>query len=81
MDADSARALDEADEWDERIQCSRDWLGLARIGAADKLKERKEGEEKGAQGDVTVARWEGFWHPTVARRVVEEALAAMSGSR
>jgi hypothetical protein len=45
------------------------------------LREEKEGEGKGARCDVTVARWEGFWHPTVARRVVEKAVAAMSGSR
>lgn len=79
-DSASVRASDELEEWEDGLQAARDWLGLARVGAGEKLREVKEGEVAGQQGEVLVARWEGFWHPGVVRRVVQKALAGLNAA-
>jgi len=81
FDAASAQAADDVNEWHDRLQATRDWVGLARIGADVKLREGKEGQVAGLKGEVSVVRLEGFWHPAVMRRVVQCALDGLHAAR
>lgn len=63
------------------MQGARDWVGLARVGTSEKLREMGEEQKGEVMGGVDVLRWEGFWHPAVARRVVQGAVAGLNAAR